>query len=121
MPEAVEFIERSLEVVAFGVDLIGVAIILYGFAVGLASYVRAVLETGGTQARYRRYQVVRCRMGIHLVLGLEFLIVSDVLTSIVSRSLEDLASLGAIVVIRTVLAYFLDRDMAEVSEQLADG
>ena len=115
-----EVIERSLEGIAFAVDMIGVAIILYGFAVGLASYVRAVLESGGIQAKYNRYQVVRCRTGIHLILGLEFMIVSDVLTSVVSRTLEDLISLGAIVLIRTVLAYFLDRDMAEVSKQLAD-
>ncbi len=115
-----EVIERSLEGIAFAVDMIGVTIILFGFGVGLISYVRAVLESGGIQAKYNRYQVVRCRTGIHLILGLEFMIVSDVLTSVVSRTLEDLISLGAIVLIRTVLAYFLDRDMAEVSKLLAD-
>ena len=124
MPEAADVIEpslveSSLEVIAFAVDMVGVTIILYGFVVGLISYVRAVSYSGAIQAKYDRYQAVRCRMGIHLVLGLEFMIVSDVLTSVVSRTLEDLAYLGAIVVIRTVLAYFLGREMAEVSERLA--
>ena len=107
-----ELIEGPLALIAFLVDMVGVAIIIFGFVVGIIDYVRTVLLGGSMPERYRRFQEVRCRVGVHLILALEFMIVSDIITSVVSRTLDNLIYLGAIVVIRTVLAYFLDRDMA---------
>jgi len=113
-------IERTLDALEIAVDLVGVTIFLYGFAVGFIGYVQTVFSSGALQSKYERFEAVRCRMGIHLILGLEFLIISDLIASVVSRTLEDLGFLGIIVVIRTVLAYFLDRDMAEVRAELAE-
>lgn len=54
---------------------------------------------------------IRIGLGTLILLALELLIVSDVLHSIASRTLEDLAIVGAIVVIRVFMAYFLDREL----------
>ena len=57
------------------------------------------------------YNQVRFDFIQMLVFGLEFLIVADALTTLIStRTLDDIAVLGGIVVIRIVLDYFLSRE-----------
>jgi uncharacterized membrane protein len=52
--------------------------------------------------------------GMWLLLGLEFELAADIIRSVVSPTLLDLAELGAIAVIRTFLSYFLEKDLAAV-------
>ncbi|MEQ9617246.1 MAG: DUF1622 domain-containing protein [Phycisphaerales bacterium] len=61
-----------------------------------------------------RTTAVRLRLAERLVLSLEFLIAADILKTVVTPTLEGMAVLGAVIVIRTVMslsiAYELRRD-----------
>jgi len=46
---------------------------------------------------------IRLALGQHLVLALEFMIAADILKTVLTPTLEDLAFLGGIILIRTVL------------------
>jgi uncharacterized membrane protein len=56
---------------------------------------------------------VRLRFARYLVLGLEFQLAADILSTAVSPSWEQIGKLAAIAVIRTGLNYFLVREMRE--------
>jgi len=51
------------------------------------------------------------RFGVWLLLGLEFALAADIITSVISPTWQDIAELGAIAVIRTFLNYFLEHDL----------
>ena len=51
------------------------------------------------------------RFGVWLLLGLEFALAADIITSVISPSWRDIGELGAIAVIRTFLNYFLEHDL----------
>ena len=53
-----------------------------------------------------------------LVFALELLIISDLLVTIISRSLDDMIIVGALVLIRTVIAYFLNKEIEVVSANI---
>lgn len=110
----VSTIERGLEFAAYVVDVVGVLVVLLGFAIGLVGFVAVLLKPKRELDQYVAIQHARCSLGMYLLFGLELMIASDVLRSIVSRSLEDLALLGVLVVIRTVIAYFLGREIEEI-------
>ena len=59
------------------------------------------------------------RFGVWLLLGLEFALAADIITSVISPTWQDIGELGAIAVIRTFLNYFLERDLenAEAAAQ----
>jgi len=59
------------------------------------------------------YNKIRLELTGKIVFGLEFLIAADILATIVSPSQEDLIMLAVVVVIRTVLGYFLEREAKE--------
>ena len=62
--------------------------------------------------------LVRIKFWHYLVLSLEFLVAKDILESIVNPTTEWLITLWAIVVIRTVLSYFLNKEILEVKEEI---
>ena len=61
---------------------------------------------------------IRIKLGHYLVLSLEFLVAKDILESIVNPTTEWLITLWAIVLIRTVLSYFLNKEIIEVKEEI---
>jgi Protein of unknown function (DUF1622) len=60
-------------------------------------------------------------LGRFLALGIEFQLASDILRTAVSPTLEDLAELGAIAAIRTVLNYFLAKEIERAEAMEKEG
>ena len=58
--------------------------------------------------------------GTYLLLGLEFLIASDILKTVLEPTLNELAILGGIVVLRTVLSVFLNKEIKELETENKD-
>ncbi|AKB19792.1 hypothetical protein MSWHS_2929 [Methanosarcina sp. WWM596] len=59
------------------------------------------------------YQHVRKELTNKIVFGLEFFIAADVLETVLNPSQEELLLLGTVVLIRTVLGYFLSKEVLE--------
>ncbi|MEM1434314.1 MAG: DUF1622 domain-containing protein [Pseudomonadota bacterium] len=109
-----EALDHWLEQVAHGVDLIGIAIVLYGFILATFGFVRsevARLFAGGTMAGCMR---VRIQLGTYILMGIEFMIASDIINTVLSRKVEDLIFVSALVVIRTAISFFLGRELKEL-------
>ena len=62
---------------------------------------------------------IRLHLGRYLALGLEFQLGADILSTAVSPTFEEVQLLAAIVVIRTVLNYFLSKELEREREQVA--
>src|SRR3954447_2381962 len=88
------------------VEAIGAAIMVLGGLWALAVFARAALQR---QPGDEIYRTLRRDLGRCILLGLEVLIVADIVrTIIVDPTLESVAVLGAIVVIRIVLSFSLE-------------
>ena len=90
----------------------GAALIIYG---GLKAIVK-VLMLEIKRGSYT-YNQIRRELTDKIVFGLEFLIAADILTTITTPTLQELINLGVVVVIRTILGYFLSREAAEFNLQ----
>jgi uncharacterized membrane protein len=62
---------------------------------------------------------IRLRLGKSLALALEFALASDILKTAVAPSLEIIGQLAAIIVLRTALNYFLEREIRHVEQRRA--
>ena len=63
------------------------------------------------------YNQIRREFTDKIVFGLEFLIAADILSTLLSPTQQDLINLAVVVVIRTVLGYFLSREAAGFNPQ----
>lgn len=96
-------------------DFMSVFIVLWGFAIGFLKFI--YVEFFHPQGKFAQYEELRRSVGIYIILGLEFMIVSDLLNTIMKRDRESLITLGALVVIRTVISFFLGKEMKEAESE----
>lgn len=96
-----------------GIGAIGVAVITWGVILVAFRLLRA--EFGRLKGRRicKEREVLRHQLGSYLLLGLEFMIAADIIGTITHPTIKDIAVLASIVVIRTIISYFLDREMAD--------
>ena len=108
-----------LEWLAVAIDLVGALIMVWAFVTSVVRLVRGSIIGGDAHSRIRNLQVVRCGLGVKLVFALELMIISDLLHTIISRSVDELILVGGLVIIRTAISYFLNKEIQEVGAELA--
>lgn len=117
--ETSSYLPEALRTVCFIVaELIGylsIIIIFIGVAVSVAHFAHSAWRKG--EFTHAGIDHVRVGLGHYLLLALEFLIAKDIIITIFDRSLEDVASLGGLIVIRVILSYFLDRELKEIKKK----
>jgi len=97
--------EHGMEQVARAVEVLGIATLVLGLVLAV---VRAGVIAIGERDGERAYRVVRTVFGRSILLGLEFLVAADIIRTVaVQPSLENVAVLGLIVLIRTFLSFSL--------------
>jgi uncharacterized membrane protein len=90
-----------------GFELAGVAILVIGSAV---AFVRAAVILRRSAAA--AYQRLRQDVGRAVLLGLEILIISDIVRTVtVDQTLESAVTLGVIVLVRTFLSFVLSVEL----------
>jgi len=94
---------------SFTLNIIGALITIWGILLSLAGFLKK--EFTNREDTIRLNETIRVNMGSYLVLGLEFFIAGDIIKTIITPTWESLGMLGAIVVIRTILTYFLTKDL----------
>ena len=107
-----------LEWVAAGIDIIAILLMLVGTARFLVGYLRAEFAHAGL-SRVHGIGAARMELGRYILAGLELLIVSDIIHTALSLRLEDLLFLGLLVLIRSVISFFLDREIKDIRKELA--
>jgi uncharacterized membrane protein len=100
--------QEVLELVVKGFEALGVGILVVGAIAAFATYARDVREMDRTRA----YKRLRGNVGRTILLGLEVLIVADiVLTVAIDSTIESAITLGVIVLVRTFLSFSLEIEL----------
>ena len=100
----IEQILEYLEKAGIAISLFAVAVIIVGFAVAAWRYARRFRET----TQENNFNFFKIELGVALLLGLEILVLADVIETItVTPTFLSLSFLAAIVVVRTAVSWTL--------------
>lgn len=102
----VDLMVRLIEACGAVVIMIGAIVAIVKFAVTLA------------RRDINQFSAVRLSLARFLVLGLEFQLAADVLRTAISPSFDEIGKLAAIATIRTLLNYFLNREIAQEQREI---
>ncbi len=111
-----EAIKNLLPFIAETIDLIGIVILVIGFIKFLIKYLRLEAKSKLTQTPISGLQVIRCDIGIYVLLALDFLIASDIVNTMTDISQSELIAFAVLVVLRTGIGYFLGKEIQEIHE-----
>ena len=101
-----ELLRRAIEAAATGIEIVAVLVIVMAIMVGT---VRALLRVGQGRESFKSYKE---RLTKALLLSLEFLVAADIVRTVaIETTLTNVAILGLLVVVRTVLSWSLVVEM----------
>lgn len=103
---------QIIEYISMAIACISIGVIAYGIIVTAISFIRNEIKKDKPEG----IRKLRADFGGYLLLGLELLIGADIIKTIVEPSYEELIILGGIVVLRTVLSVFLNKEVKELDE-----
>ena len=94
-------------------ELVGVAILVVGSAVAFAGYAVELLRR---TPRLTAFKDLRAALGRSILLGLEVLVVADIVrTIVVEPTLDSALTLGVIVLVRVLLSFAIDVEVDGVA------
>jgi uncharacterized membrane protein len=104
-----EWFIRAAEAAASFIEGVGIVIVVVGGMLALGAYLIALRQAGGREAAYR---TLRRSLGRSILLGLEFLVAADIISTVlVTPTLTSAATLAVIVLIRTFLSWSLELEV----------
>ena len=104
-------IVHFMHLVSFAIGLAGCLILTYGVSIGLFHWLRIERMFWAGKEPQSERKALRHQLAYYLLVSLEFLIAADIIDTIVEPSLEELAVLGGVVAMRTVISFSLSWEM----------
>ena len=92
------------------VEVAGVAVLIFGALIAVGVFFRRLGAPGGFE---HAYHGLRADLGRAILLGLELLVIADIIGTVaIEPTLQNLAVLGVIVAIRTLLSFTLELEVS---------
>ena len=101
---------KILNYISLTVGLSGVAFIILGVIKIFARSVFIELSKHTEIKTTKDRENLRRQLSSYLLLGLELMIAGDIIGTIIHPTLQEMAVLGSIVAVRTVISFFLNRE-----------
>ena len=109
--KAEEVIQSLVQWLRLGVETLGALIVALGVVLAAGLFLRALASRQTAD-----FNAIRLTLARYLALALEFQLGADILSTAVAPSWTEIGKLGAIAIIRTVLNYFLGKEIKEEQE-----
>ncbi|HRU50102.1 MAG TPA: DUF1622 domain-containing protein [Candidatus Absconditabacterales bacterium] len=109
------YIEFLLEIIIAIIYIAGIVILILGFIKSLFKFIKTIFKKNTDS--YGHENEIRMFLGTYTLLGLDFIIIADIIHSVINTEIQQLYSLGIIVIIRIAIAYFLGKELKEIKEK----
>lgn len=106
-----------LDVVTTCLSLFSIVVLIWGVVVSAKDFFVYQYRTRRRESEPYELTETKNVLGRYILFSLEILIASDIVASIINPSLEDIIRLAAIVAIRTVISYFLNKEIKGAEDE----
>lgn len=104
-------VELLIHLFVLALNSISIIILLVGVAKASFDFLRYELNRHTREQSAWQIKRIKNYLGAYILLSLEILIAADIIETIMNPSLEDILILAAVVLIRTVISYFLGKEI----------
>ncbi|MDR2832689.1 MAG: DUF1622 domain-containing protein [Streptococcaceae bacterium] len=107
-----EYFAPFINIIVLILNAVSILILIFGVVKAIFSFVKN--EAMHENKNGLRINEIKNYLGSYILLSLEILIAADIIESIMNPTVQDILILAAVVLIRTVISYFLEKEIKEV-------
>ncbi|WCM69138.1 DUF1622 domain-containing protein [Clostridium perfringens] len=111
-------VHKTLEWLILILQGISVTVIIYGVLLTIFKFFKIEFSKGNRILKVKALNKAKNFLGSYILLGLEILVCSGIILSILKPTLYDILLLGSTVALRTVISYFLKKNLNQAMEIL---
>ena len=100
-----------LDLIVVCLNLLSILVLVWGVVKAGFDFIRFEIKTKDRMSAARENNFIRNFLGSYVLLGLEILIAADIIETIIHPTFADIVRLAVVVVIRTVISYFLNMEI----------
>ena len=101
------------------IELLAIAVLLLGLLKFALAFASSEMMARDGHRRSHRLNLGRLTLGRHILSGLEVLIVADLIRTMLHLNAENMLLLGGLVAIRSLISFFLERELTHLTEDEA--
>lgn len=105
--------QQQFEWVNIILNFFSIFVLVWGVLKACVDFVRSEITTKDRFQIARNNTLIKNYLGSYVLLSLEILIAADIIESIINPTFQDILKLGLVVLIRTVISYFLNMEIKE--------
>lgn len=113
-------IYEILFLIAETIALIGLIVLVYGCVKVIIRYLKIELLHHPYKTPLDRLHYARYELGTYIMFTLDFLIISDIIITVAKPSLDELIKLTVIIIVRTMIGFFLSKELEHVEHLRKD-
>ncbi len=106
-----------IEYVATIIEWCSASVLLLGFAKTFIEFLKTIFKKSSQISFSEVFKNIRTTIGNYILLGLDFYIISDILHSMSAKDEMSLVRLGAVTLLRTLIGFFLGKEIKEHTEK----
>ncbi|GHU38900.1 membrane protein [Bacilli bacterium] len=106
-------ITEICELLILAMSTVAVLVLICGVVKATVKFVKNEVSHADKASVLR---IIKNELGAYVLFSLEILIAADIVESIIKPTFEDIGKLAALVVIRTVISYFLGKEIDQEIE-----
>ncbi len=106
-----------LDIITTCLGMISIVILVWGVVLSVKDFLLSQFLRRSRTEKFHLITRIKNNLGSYVLLGLEILIVADIVESIVKPTFEDIVRLAAIVAIRTVISFFLNKEIKDSDDR----
>ncbi len=111
MKEVISLVHKTLEWLILILQGISVTVIIYGVLLTIFKFFKIEFSKKNRILKVKALNKAKNFLGSYILLGLEILVCSGIILSILKPTLYDILLLGSTVTLRTVISYFLKKEL----------
>lgn len=107
------FLTPFFELCVLGLNIFSIVVLVWGVILAGKDFLQSEKTEHNRISLTKMNTVIKNFLGSYILLSLEILIAADIIESIVKPTFQDILKLAILVVIRTVISYFLHKEIED--------
>ena len=101
------------ELFVLALNVFSIIILIWGVTIAGYDFIKNEFSNQGRVWMTKQNNFIKNYLGSYVLLSLEVLIAADIIESILKPTFQDILKLGILVIIRTIISFFLHKEIEE--------